>query len=54
MDEATELPLDALVELIEAPDSSERLSKVTCRTGRCEPGRLLLAPLLLLLLVVLL
>lgn len=44
-DEATELPLDALVELAEVPDSSETLSKVTCRTGRC--GRLLLVLLLL-------
>lgn len=44
------LPVDALVELIETPDSSETLSKATCRVGRCELDRLLLVLLLLLLL----
>lgn len=48
MDEGTELPLDALVELVETPDNSETLSKVTCRVGRCELERLLLVLLLLL------
>lgn len=47
VEEATELPLDALVELADTVDSSETLSKVTCRIGRWARARLLLVLLLL-------
>lgn len=45
-EEGTVLPLDATVELADTLDSSETLSKVTCRVGRW--GRLLSVLLLLL------